>query len=191
MQLDLELYCVYVCMPSIQVSVCHNSGTKHYKITPSRKVLAKRIARRSYPTLCGSLVKSHNDQVIKLLSKTVRKELAYICSIKHNSLLRDGYDKMKQFSWDILWSEFVQNIPTLVSLISAISPTSSVAVRCIIISIIVKQRHSKMALLQRMISMFFYGNSVHKQVCTQSILMFVVLNVHIYSSYRFIDVCNH
>ena len=188
----MKLYCAYVYILSIQVSVYHNSGTKHYKMTPSRKVLAKRIARRSYPTLCGSLVKSHNDQIIKQLSIAVRKELAWICSIKHNSVLRDGYDKMKQFSWDMLWSEFVQNVPTLVSLISAISPTSSTAVRCTIISIIVKQKHNKMALLQRMISMFFYGNSVHKQVCTHSILIFVVLNaLDIHSSYRFICVRNH
>lgn len=122
-------------------------------MTPSRKVLAKRIARRSYHSVCGLLVKSHNDEVIKQLSTTVRKELAYICSIKHNSLLRDGYDRIKNFSWNIVWTELVQNVPTLVSLISAISPTSSIPIRCTIISIIIKQRHNKMALLQRMISM--------------------------------------
>ena len=144
-----------MCIVYLQVSVKHNSGAKHYKMTPCRKVLAKRVARRSYPALCGSLVKSHNDHIIKHLSIAVRKELSHICSVRHDSLVRDGYDKMKKFSWDMLYSEYVENIPTLVSLISAISPTSSIAVRCTIISIIVKQRHNKMALLQRIISMFF------------------------------------
>ena len=162
-----------MCTFYLQVSVNHNSGAKHYKMTPTRKVLAKCVARRSYPALCGSLVKSHNDHVIKHLSITARKELSHICSIKRNSLLRDGYDRMKQFSWDMLWLEYVHNLPTLVSLISAISPTSSIAVRCTIISIIVKQRHNKMALLQRIISMFFYGNSVNKQVCLCFLKLFL------------------
>ena len=71
-------------------------------------------------------------RISQLLLEKNRKELSHICSVRHNSLVRDGYDKMKKFSWDMLYSEYVENIPTLVSLISAISPTSSIAVRCTI-----------------------------------------------------------
>lgn len=124
-------------------------------MTPMQKLQAKRIARKSYLSLCGALVKSHDDKVIKQLSRTIRKELTHICSLQHNSVLRSGYAQLKDFSWDMIWTELVRNTPTLVSLISVIIPRSSKAIKCTIMSIILKQRHRKMALLQRIISLFF------------------------------------
>ena len=146
-------------------------------MTPRQKLHAKRIARRSYLSLCGALVKSYDDKVIKQLSWSIRKELTHICSLKHNSVLRSGYAKLKDFSWDVIWTELLQNTPTLVSLISAIIPRTTKAVKCTILSIILKQRHNKMALPQRIISLFFYGNSVHKSVCIHQSITNVCISV--------------
>ena len=36
---------------------------------------------------------------------------------------------------------------------------------CLIISMILKRRNKKMSLVQRVMSLYFYGNGVNKQVC--------------------------
>ena len=146
-------------------------------MTPRRKLHAKRIARKSYLSLCGALVKSHDDKIIKQLSWSIRKELTHICSLKHNSVLRSGYAKLKDFSWDVIGTEVLQNTPTLVSLISAIIPCSTKAVKCTILSVILKQWQQQNGPTAANNFIVFYGNSVHKSVCIHQSITNVCISV--------------
>lgn len=127
--------------------------------------MAKHIARRDYRRLSKDIVNNHCNEVIKEVAKKIQTELTYICSDTHNSLLRGYGSCVRDFSWDATWNEFQQYTPSLLKLLSSIIPGSSKILQCTIICMILKHRHPKMALLQRVVSVMLYGNAVHKQVC--------------------------
>ncbi|XP_065912891.1 uncharacterized protein [Dysidea avara] len=71
---------------------------------------------------------------------------------------------VKQFSWETVWLEFERRLPTLVGLLQLILPSSSKAVLCFIIGIILKNRSPHMALIQRAVSVMLYAHGAGKQV---------------------------
>lgn len=127
--------------------------------------MAKHIARRDFKGLSKDMVSIHSNEIINQVAKKIQAEFNYICSDTHNSLLR-GYGLcVRDFCWDSIWNELQQHTPSLLMLLSNIIPGSSKILHCTIICMILKHRHPKMALLQRVISVVLYGNAVHKQVC--------------------------
>ena len=88
-----------------------------------------------------------------------------ICSDKTNSKLKSN--DVTDFSWDSIWSELLTMMPRLAIFLKDILPDSSNDNRrviCLIISMMLKFRHSKMCLVQKVISVYLFGNSVHKKV---------------------------
>ena len=49
--------------------------------------------------------------------KSIKKEIKEICSIARDSILRDRYEGVKQFSWETVWQELMSNVPTLMIII--------------------------------------------------------------------------
>ena len=133
-------------------------------MTPSRLSPVRRIARRNYVSFSNAVVKLHSAKIIRSLSIIIRKEFKHICSDQHLSVLRGNPESIKTFSWKQIWDEIQNHVPTLVSLLTAITPANCQPLVCTIISMLLKRRHQRMGLLQKVISSLFYANGVHKQV---------------------------
>ena len=138
-------------------------GDKRYDMTPTRLSPVKRIARRNYVSFSNTVVKLHSAKIIKSLSLIIRREFKNICSDQHSSILRGNSETIKTFSWMQIWDEIQKHVPTLLSLLTAITPANCQPLVCTIVSMLLKRRHQRMGLLQKIISLF-YANGVHKQV---------------------------
>ena len=139
-------------------------------MTPNRTAAVKRIARRSYVSLSHTIVKLHSAKIIKSLGNSIKKEYKNVCSDQHKSIFRGDSENIKSFSWDKLWSEIHQHMPTLASLLTAITPSNNQPLVCTIISMLIKNRHQRMDYLQKVISAFLYANGAHKQVNIDTVL---------------------
>ena len=109
-------------------------------------------------------MKLHSGKIIKSLSCIIKSEFNSICSDQHKSILRGTPEAIKTFSWSKMWDEIQQHLPTLVSLLTAITPGNNQHLVCTIISMLLKKRNQRMGLLQKVMSSLFYANGVHKQV---------------------------
>ena len=147
----------------------YKSGAKRFAIaTPWRRKAIKRLTRRSYPSMSTTLLMSQpcSQSVIGSVSKQIRREIQELCSEKHESVLRDSKDAIQFFSWERIWLELEHGVPTLVALLKLLikSPEQNKPLISFIISLILKRRSPKLGLVQRAISILFYGNGTSKQV---------------------------
>lgn len=140
-------------------------------MTPNRVMAVKRIARRSYTSFSQTIVKLHSVKIIKSLGDIIKSEFKKVCSDQHESILRSNSEDVKSFSWEKLWSEMHQHMPTLVSLLTTISSSNCQPLVCTIISMLLKKRHQRMGYLQKVISAFLYANRSHKQVILGNFLL--------------------
>lgn len=90
-----------------------------------------------------------------------------ICSEEHQSLLRDSDEALHYFSWDKIWHEFLQMMPNLSKLLSIIVQDKMLL--CLLISMMLKKRCSKMSLVQKVVSLFLYGHGCGKQVWNKTV----------------------
>ena len=141
---------------------------RHYTVkTPSRKHTFKQLVKKRYFSAFNTLVHSHipDEKLIAVFAKKVKRELHHICSLKHNSMLRDTDKGLKCFSWKSVWVELYSNVPNLVKFLRLILRGSPARLICLIVVIILKHRIPKMAIVQGVISTLLYGNGTSKQVC--------------------------
>lgn len=133
-------------------------------MTPRRITAVKRIARRSYVSFSRTVVKLQSGKIIHSLSTIIRSEFKQICSLAHSAILRGDPDTIENFTWDYIWDAIQDHAPTLVLLLRSIAPPNSKSLICTIASMLVKKRHQRMGLLQKVISTFLYAHGAHKQV---------------------------
>ena len=110
-------------------------------------------------------MENFSDDATKVFADAVKEEVKVICSDKTNSKLKSN--DITDFSWESIWSELQMYMPCLAIFLSEVLPDSSNDNRrviCLIISMILKFRYPKMCLVQKVISMYLFGNSVHKKV---------------------------
>lgn len=104
-----------------------------------------------------------------------------ICSESHDSIIRDSNEGIRNFRWDRLFHELSQNMPTCVSLLLSMIPGKDdgkrVMLLCVIVSMMLKKRYPKMALLQRAVSVLLYGNDCSKEVHKHCIICDVFLDL--------------
>ena len=134
-------------------------------MTPTREEAAVKLAHKSYPSFTKTVIENFSVGTTKAFADVVKEEVKAICSDKANSMLKS--DKVTDFSWDQIWSEFLEHMPRLAMFLTEIVPNSSNGNRCVIcliISMILKVQYPKMCLVQKVISMYLFGNSVHKKV---------------------------
>ena len=129
----------------------------------------KRIVKGRYHALADSVINSDRTEDIAITSllRNINKELKMICSAKHSSIILDNFEAVKQFSWRSIWIELNQAIPTLMKLLTGLvsKPQNKKPMLCMVASMILKSRHSSMALAQRAVSVLLYGNGATKMVC--------------------------
>ena len=154
---------------SSQVTVKHRSGTKSTDIeSPRTQENVKRVVRKSYSALTSSVVQSSrtSDKVLTELGRKIKNEIKFICSYEHDSILNDGHEGVKHFSWETVWLELLLNVPTLMKLLCCLvnKPEDKKPLFCTIVAMILKNRRNSMALVQRAVSVVLYGNGVGKKV---------------------------
>ena len=131
--------------------------------------LAKQIVKRSYRSMAATAISAKpatTNAVILGMSKRILKEIKQLCSLDRCSLLRDDVEAVKNFSWETVWGEMIQDLPTLVCLLQGLikRPADHKPLISLIISMILKQRSSKVSLVQRAVSVLLYGNGTSKIV---------------------------
>lgn len=118
--------------------------------------------------MAGSIVHSCNMRppIVSKVCTCIVSEMKAISSINHNSLLRYSDEGLKKFSWEAVYDELSQHLPTLMMILSNVIPKSveRKPLQCLIASQLLKCRHPKMGLVQQAMSVMLYGNSVAKQV---------------------------
>ena len=84
------------------MNVTYPSGEKSYAIsTPWRKKAVRQLARKSYRSLGSAAIASDVNIKVTLASITqkIKKELQNLCSLQHDSILRDTIEAVWYFSW--------------------------------------------------------------------------------------------
>lgn len=121
--------------------------------------------RKTYGVLSSSLTNSNQagDKILLAIIKLLKSEMKKICSVSHDSILRDGYEGVKLFSWETVWQELMSNMPTLMAILTELVPQDKPVV-CLVASMLLKKRLPKMGLVQRAVSLLLYGNGTNKQV---------------------------
>ena len=107
----------------MQVNIDYPSGRKQFPIgTPWRRKAIKTLTRRSYSSMATTIVSSRSTSipVISSIVRQVKKEIRKICSDTHDTVLRDSIEAVKCFSWETIWLELEQNLPTLITLLKSL-----------------------------------------------------------------------
>ena len=147
----------------------YKKGPRIYDIyTPERKLLVRRLVRKSYISMAAGAVDSSDmgPPIVSRICTNIKTEMKAISTITHNSFLRNSVESVKQFSWETVHEELLNQMPTLMAILSSLIPKSAKRkpLQCTIASQLLKCRHPEMALVQRAVSVMMYGNSVPKQV---------------------------
>ena len=125
-----------------------------------------RIAKKNYPSTAKSVVNKFSGETVKALAANINKEINSLCSSKTTTVFDKGCENI-DLLWEQIWSDIKLHLPTLVSLLVAISSKKlNKPLICMIVSMMLKHRYAKMSLTQGIVSVLLYGNSVNKQVCT-------------------------
>ena len=115
------------------------------------------------------------DQVIKkhilnLIGNTIRSEIKAMVSDKVNSILRSKeISDLKIFNWNALIKELTIHTPYLFHIFNSITKTitpqdNQMAIIGMCIAILLKQRYSRMSLVQKVVSIIMYAGHASKQV---------------------------
>lgn len=134
-------------------------------------------------------------KVITELARKVKCEMKSFSSAKSDSIFRDMYAALQQFSWKSVFLELSAGLPTLINFLVQIipRPKDSIPLVCMIASQLLKGRHQRMSLVQRAVSTMLYGNGTKKQVrllhmpCMDMKSMLIIMQV--YSSLQKLNVC--
>ena len=124
------------------------------------------IARRSFKSAAVRITNMPETKsyIVTEVARSIKREMKSICSFAHNSMLRDQKQDLRLFSWEKLFVEFKQNVPTLVHFLSCLLPKADEKLVSFICGVILKKRCKHMSLMQRVISVMLYGNASHKEV---------------------------
>ena len=129
------------------------------------------LGRKCYKAAATHIAtaKETKSYTITSLALQMRKEMTEICSVKHNSMLRDSHRSIKNFCWESIYFEFNQKVPTLLSLLKGILPKSNDKFLSFMIALLLKKKCKHMSLVQHVISVLLYGNATSKEVCKRHV----------------------
>ena len=104
--------------------------------------------------------------MIKAIAREVRKEMQVISSDSRNTVFCDKKIELRNFSWSRMWDKLMKRAPLLMNVVSSlvVHPEESKPMLCLLASMFLKKRNKSLALVQRCISVFLYGNVCSKQV---------------------------
>lgn len=103
---------------------------------------------------------------MKAVADVINDEFRVVCRPAHDTLLKDGLEAVKQFSWETIWCELHAVVPTLMSLLKLLvrRPQEHKQFICFVASMLLKKRSSGLGAVQRAVTVALYGNGAHKAV---------------------------
>ena len=108
--------------------------------TPVRRHNVKRLVRKSYPSLIGSLVgnPAYRRLVVLELARTIKREIRAYTSAKHKV---KNPKAVVSWSWQELLSDLTQHAPMMMSILSGIvrKPSESTPLLCTLASMLMKR----------------------------------------------------
>ena len=138
--------------------------------TPIRKQGIKRLARKSYKSLATMMLESLDSlkSTVTGMAHKILAEMKQLSSDSHDSIIRDDVEAVKNFHWETVMIEYKKMIPTLILLLECLvdKPEERKPFICFVASFLLKSRHQRMGLVQRVISTMLYGNGCTKHVST-------------------------
>ena len=83
-----------------QLTIKYPSGPKTFIITPERRRSVIALGRRNYKSAAVKIVTNTKTHYYAMdaLVRQIRREMKTICSLKHNSILRDKHEVIQKFS---------------------------------------------------------------------------------------------
>ena len=145
----------------------HDRGRiRQARITPQRQKLITSLSKRNYKS-AATHIAGHpkaKGYVFGTITQNIRKEIRHICSLRHKSILRDSNKAIKRFTWEAVWLELSNNVPTLVSFFKQLLPKPDKRFIAFLICAILKKRCKQMSLIQCTFSILLYSNATNKQV---------------------------
>lgn len=144
-------------------------------MTPNRRHISKAAARGHKQGVADQCFQ--DDQIftiiVKKIERKVYEELKSLCSLKVNSILRDGSSKsVKNFKWESFLSEIQAHAPILYRIVLACTRTKHPrpnrnGLIGLCIALLAKYRCPHMNLFHKIISLVLYSGHSGKQVCKQ------------------------
>ena len=156
-----------------------------YHLTSSLRRIGRSVGRSSRRSIAIQSMKDSRirKMVLAILAKDVRKELAVLCAINSESVLRaTELDALLSFSWDSFKREVKQTAPSLFALLdgslevqvsyskerrrktSKTRRVDKTAILGLCVAILCRYRNQSMNLVQRFISIVLYKGGASKQV---------------------------
>ena len=124
-----------------------------------------------------------SKSTVVAVARKILAEMQALSSNKQDSILRDTVEAVKRFSWETVRAEYILMIPTLMLLLESLvpKPAERQQLICFVASLLLKSRHQRMSLVQRAVSIMFYGNGSSKQVRVSMAWFFISCMCHKYS----------
>ena len=124
------------------------------------------LSRKNFRASGNKIVQSEELQkpVLGALAKQVFREMKSSSSTSSVTLLRDSDEALKQFSWESIWLEIRGKLPILLSFLQQVLPKAKKRFICFLVCMMLKNHCKHLSLVQRAVSVLFYGNGCHKQV---------------------------
>ena len=92
-----------------------------------------------------------------------------ICSDKHHSILHMKFkEALKRFTWDRVWRELSDHVPTLLRVIGSRNSENAKPALCVCTKILLKLRNPKMNLVQALVSLVLKAGHASIQVIIQN-----------------------
>ena len=87
--------------------------------TPGYKTGIKQYTQRSFKYLSSTVVASPitSDKVLREIARIINEEMKSLASMEHDTILRYNIEAIKQFSWDTVFMELNEKVPTLIRLL--------------------------------------------------------------------------
>ena len=141
-------------------------------LTPSRKQIAKAIARGSRLAIVSHCLQDPvvRKHIISRVGKMVQSEIATLCSDGCNSVLRrHSKEQLLKFKWEDVSLEMQQHAPILLSLLYAATHTrrnrpNQEAVIAMCTAMLCKLRRPDMSAAHKTLSLILYAGHASKQV---------------------------
>ena len=109
-----------------------------------RRLARKRDSAVEYVVTASEATKNSS---VTCIAKVIKQEIRSICSLEHDSIFRDNIEAVKHFSWDTVWLELQNKMPTLLQLLELLvkRPKMNKPLMCLIASM---QNSPKLGLVQ-------------------------------------------
>ena len=156
----------------VQVRIGYARPRSYNIHTPTRKHISKAVARGSKVAVALHCLedKKVRQHIIRKIGKTVRGEIAKLCSKSVTVLHKKKVNSFMEFSWSVILEEMRDHTPVLLEILKQSTSTARprpnrhlIIAMCV--AMLCKLRNSDMSLVHQVISLILYAGHSSKQVC--------------------------